>query len=262
MSDELLITIQQAHQELFDRLLDATTDLDDEGWATPTGCPGWDVHDQLAHCVGLEQRLLGAPAPQVAVPELPHITDDLSHTMELDVQARRGVPGEELRAEARQSFAARLRALSELDPAQLSEHVEGFAGMSGKASTMLRIRVFDLCAHEQDIRRALERELDPDGAHGDLVSQQILRGLAQLWPQRLTGPGAVEVEITGPQQAATRIDLDGGGGQQRVTRLRGTLGELMALACGRSDAPDVVHLQVDGDDELAREAVAAAGMTP
>jgi uncharacterized protein (TIGR03083 family) len=262
MSEELLATIQQAHRELFERLLDVTADLRDDDWARPTGCPGWDVHDQLAHCVGLEQRLLGAPAPEVAVPELPHITDELSHTMELDVQARRGIPGEELRAEASEAFAARLRALDELDPAMLREPFEGVGGMRGKGSTMLRIRVFDLCAHEQDIRRALGRELDPDGAHGDLVSQQILRGLAQLWPQRLTGPGAVEVEITGPQPAAARIDLDAGDGQQRVTRLRGTLGELMALACGRTDAPDTVHLQVDGDDALAREAVAAAGMTP
>lgn len=262
MSKELLATIQQAHQELFDRLLEATADLDDEDWATPTGCPGWDVHDQLAHCVGLEQRLLGAPAPEVTVPELPHITDELSHTMELDVQARRGVPGRQLRAEAREAFAARLGALSELDPASLSEPVEGVAGMSGKGSTMLRIRVFDLCAHEQDVRRALGRDREPDGAHGDLVAQQILRGLSQLWPQRLAGPGAVEVEITGPQAAAARVELGAGSGPDRVTRLRGTLGELMALACGRSDAPDAVHLRVDGDDHLAREAVAAAGMTP
>jgi hypothetical protein len=127
---------------------------------------------------------------------------------------------------------------------------------------MLRLRVFDLCGHEQDIRRALGRGRDPDGAHGDLVAQQILRGFARLWPQRLTGPGAVEVEITGPQPAAARIDLAGGSGQQRVARLRGTLGELTALACGRTDAPGVAHLQVDGDEQLAREAVAAAGMTP
>jgi uncharacterized protein (TIGR03083 family) len=262
MSQELLVTIQEAHRELFERLLDATSDLDGQGWATPTGCPGWDVHDQLAHCVGLEQRLLGAPEPEVIVPELPHITDELSHTMEIDVQARRGVPGEQLRAEASEAFAARLRVLGELDPAVLGEPFEGPGGMRGKGSTMLRIRVFDLSAHEQDIRRALGRDLEPDGAHGDLVSQQILRGLTQVWPQRLTGPGAVEVEITGAQPATIRVDLDGGSGPQRVTRLRGTLAELMALACGRTDAPDAAQLQVDGDDDLAREAVAAAAMTP
>ena len=262
MSQQLLATIHQAHQELFDRLVEATADLDDGAWATPTGCPDWDVHDQLAHCVGLERRLLGDPVPQVTVPELPHITGELSQTMERDVEARRGVPGEQLREEAREAFGRRLRALSELGPGALAEPFEGPGGMSGRGSTMLRIRVFDLCAHEQDIRRALGRNLDPDGAHGELVQQQILRGLAQLWPQRLAGPGAVEVELSGPQPAATRVELADGSGSARVARLRGTLGELMAVACGRSDAPGVADLHVDGDADLAAEALATAAMTP
>lgn len=262
MSQELLATIHQAHRELFDRLLEATAGLDADGWATPTGCPGWDVHDQLAHCVGLERRLLGDPVPEVAVPELPHLTGEVSRAMELDVEARRGVPGQQLREEARDAFARRLRALSELEPEALAQPLEGPGGMSGKGSTMLRIRVFDLSAHEQDIRRALGRHLDPDGAHGELVGQQILRGVTRLWPERLQGPGAVEVEVTGPQPHASRIELAEGPGPERVARLRGTLGELMAVACGRSDAPDAAHLQADGDAGLAAEAVAAAAMTP
>ena len=262
MSEEMLATIHQAHRELFDRLLAATDGLDQVAWATPTGCPGWDVHDQLAHCVGLERRLLGDPGPEVAVPELPHLSDEMSRAMEVDVEARRGVPGDQLREEARETFARRLRALSELDPEALAQPFEGPAGLQGKGSTMLRLRVFDLCAHEQDIRRALDRWLDPDGAHGQLVGQQILRGWTQLWPQRLAGPGAVEVEISGPQPAATRIELTDGPGRERVTRLRGSLGELMAVGCGRSDAPDVSRLHVDGDAELAAEAVRAAAMTP
>lgn len=262
MSEELLATIQAAHRELFDRLLAATEDLGEDDWATPTGCPGWDVHDQLAHCVGLERRLLGDPAPEVAVPELPHVTDDFSRAVEADVEARRGVPGEQLREEAREAFARRLRMLADLDPAALAEQLEGPGGMRGKGSTMLRIRVFDLSAHEQDIRRALGRRLEPDDAHGELVGQQILRGLTQLWPQRLAGPGALEVEISGPQPAATRVELADGPGTARVARLRASLAELVALACGRSDAPGVEELHADGDAALAAEAIATAAMTP
>jgi uncharacterized protein (TIGR03083 family) len=262
VSEEMLATIHQAHRELFDRLLAVTEGLSDDDWATATGCPGWDVRDQLAHCVGLERRLLGDPGPEVAVPELPHLTDEMSRAMEVDVEARRQTPGQQLRDEAMETFSRRLRDLADLQPEELDQRFVGPAGMEGKGSTMLRLRVFDLCAHEQDIRRALARGLEPEGAHGQLVGQQVLRGWSRLWPERLAGPGAVEVEVTGPQPTAVRVELDEGDGPQRVARLRGSWSQLLPVACGRTDAPDVTQLLVDGDPALAAEAVRAGAMTP
>jgi uncharacterized protein (TIGR03083 family) len=266
MSADLLATLVTAHREVFDLLMAATEDLDAEAWSSSTGCPGWDVHDQLAHCVGLERRLLGDPPPEVEVPTLPHVDDDFSRVIEQDVQGRRRTSGERLREEALETFSRRLSALSSLDPSVLEEPIAGPGPMRGKGSTMLRIRVFDLCAHEQDIRRALGREREPDGACGQLVSVQVMRGLARVLPERLAGPGTVEVEMVGPHAATVAVELgDGtpeGGGSALLTRLRGTLGELLALSCGRSDAPGVDRLHVDGDRGLAEEAVRHAGMTP
>lgn len=33
------------------RLVDALENVDEDAWATPSLCPGWDVHDVLAHLV-------------------------------------------------------------------------------------------------------------------------------------------------------------------------------------------------------------------
>jgi uncharacterized protein (TIGR03083 family) len=265
MSADLLATLVAAHREVFDLLLDATDDLDASGWATRTGCPGWDVKDQLAHCVGLERRMLGDPPMEVEVPTLDHVDDDFSRLMEQDVQARRSVAGEDLRDEARETFSRRLAVLSALDPGVLAEPLAGPGPMSGKGSTMLRIRVFDLCAHEQDIRRALGREREPDGACGELVAAQVMRGLARMLPERLEGPGTVEIEMVGEYAATSSVDLGPGATPDatvRLTRLRGTLGQLLALSCGRSDAPGAEQLYADGDRGLAEEAVRHAAMTP
>lgn len=262
MSQDLLATLVAAHRELFELLLAATEGLREEDWQRPTGCPGWDVADQLAHVVGVERRMLGDPPPEVDMPALMHVDDDFSREVEQDVQARRGVPGEHLRDEARQTFSRRLASLSALEPAALDQPMAGLGSMAGKGSRMLRLRVFDLCAHEQDIRRALGREREPDGACGQLVATQVLRGLARLLPERIPGPGTVEVEATGEHAATMEIELDGAEGPAPLTRLRGTLGELVALACGRSDAPGVDALHVDGDRGLAERAVASAAMTP
>lgn len=265
MSADLLATLVAAHREVFDCLLDATDGLDEAAWATGTGCPGWDVKDQLAHCVGLERRLLGDAPAEADVPTLDHLGDDFSRLVEQDVQARRSVPGEAVREEAREAFSRRLAVLSSLDPAALAEPLAGPGPRSGKGSTVLRIRVFDLCAHEQDIRRALGREREPDGACGELVSVQVMRGLARFLPERLTGPGTVEVEMLGAHAGTTAVDLGPGGTPDaavRLTRLRGTLGELLALTCGRSDAPGVEQLHADGDRGLAEAAVRHAAMTP
>ncbi|MGB7236501.1 MAG: maleylpyruvate isomerase N-terminal domain-containing protein, partial [Rhodococcus sp. (in: high G+C Gram-positive bacteria)] len=58
----------------------------------PSDCPGWTVKDNLAHMVGLEQVLAGAPDPAIDLPNLAHVRSDIGRYMEGHVQIRRGLP--------------------------------------------------------------------------------------------------------------------------------------------------------------------------
>lgn len=256
-----LATLLAAHDAVFAGLLAATDDLPDEAWATPTGCPGWDVADQLAHCVGLERRMLGDDEvdPHVAVPDLPHLTDEVKRHLERDVAARRGWPPARLRAEAEETFARRRDDLATLTPDDLAERAVGPMGPM-RRSSLLRMRLFDLACHERDVRAALGRLEGLAGPHVDVAVEQAVRGWAALWAgddQRLrveVGPARFDLDLAAGALAADDAE------PQATVRL--TAAEALALAGGRSDAPPVTALAVEGDEAAARARFEAAGMTP
>lgn len=267
MSEELRDHLVAAHAAVFDGLLEATGALDEAAWATPTGCPGWDVHDQLAHTVGVERRMLGDPPPTVELPDLPHVRGEFGRTIEVDVEARRGVPGAELRTEAKATFARRIGALRALDPARLREPLDGPAGMQMRGSQMLRTRVFDLTCHEQDIRRALGRLDGLAGPHLPIAIEQVLRAWARVLPDRLRDGGRLAVLVQGHEPVA--IALPGGellrgaaATQDQTATLRLDPAALLALGGGRSDAPGPDGLHVDGDRDLVDKVLRAATITP
>lgn len=257
-----LAALVTAHSVMFDLLIDATKSLTAEQWGAPTGCPDWDVHDQLAHCVGVERCLLDEPAAAVA--DRSDQTDDQAflRAVQADVWSRRGVPHESLREEAGHTFAQRLRQLRRLEAAALDAEVIGPGGLRLRGARMLRLRVFDLLAHEQDIRRALGRPREPDGTPARLVSEHLLHTWSRHWRRDVFGPGEVVIEIDGDPPASTTVELLGSVGNTPRARLRGPLSALLPLACGRSDAPDGAVVFADGDERLARRVIAAAGITP
>lgn len=256
-----------AHAAAYRGLLAATDGLDATGWSAPTGCPGWDVHDQLAHTVGVERRMLGEPPPDVEVPDLPHLHDDFARDLERDVRARRTMPADELRAEARDTFERRLAALRGLDPAALEQPLDGPGGMEMKGSQMLRTRVFDLASHEQDIRRALRRLDGFGGAHVPIAVEQVLRAWARRLPERVADDRALGVAVEGHEPVA--VDLGGGGLARGPEALAGAAAvlrldpaALLALGGGRTDAPSLDALEVDGDRDLVGEIREVAAITP
>jgi uncharacterized protein (TIGR03083 family) len=264
MSEQLHAQLVAAHEAVFDGVLEATADLDERGWATATGCPGWDVHDQLAHVIAVERFMLGDTPQLVEVPDLDHVTDEFSRLVEIGVHARRGLEGEALRAEARETFDRRLAMLRGMRPEVLAEEMDGPGGMRMKGSQMLRTRVFDMLSHEHDIRRALGRGVDLDGPAGEIAQEQILRAWAKLLPAQLDARGVLAVEARGPLATTRRIALDGTDPEATEPRtvLRGSGAQLLALGCGRTDAPGLDALEVEGDVELARAVVAHASVTP
>jgi uncharacterized protein (TIGR03083 family) len=264
MSERRLQQLVAAHAAVFAGLLDATADLDEAAWVTSTGCPGWDVHDQLAHCIGVERLMLGEPLPEVEVPELPHVRNDLGRVVERDVHVRRGVPGEELRAEARETFDRRLATLEAMTVEDLDQELDSPIGRH-PAAKVLRTRVFDLVSHEQDIRRALDRRSELVGAHVELAIEQVLRAWARVVPSRLERRGVVAVEVTGRDPVRFDLgtgELHRGTGPTPDVTVELTPSDVLSLGGGRDDAPAAEQLAITGDRELALAFLGAATVTP
>jgi uncharacterized protein (TIGR03083 family) len=265
--EELLAQLREAHRRVFDGCMDAVDGLDEPGWATPTGCPGWDVHDQLSHVIGVERAMLGDPADQVTLPEPSHVRNDFGRSIEVAVQARRGRPGAALVSEAQETFARRLAALDAMDPAALSAELAGPGGMVFKGSQMLRTRVFDLTSHEQDIRRALARPGDTTGPHVDIAVEQILRAWARHLPKRIGPDGVLEVRVTGRTPVLVSF-VDGAIHRDEHTASPPTatihldVAELLAVGGGRSDAPPPADVPIDGDRAWAVRVLEHATITP
>ena len=267
MSEELKAHLLAAHQAVFDGVLAAVDGLDEAGWATPTGCPGWDVHDQLAHIVGVERAMLGDPPDVVELPDdLPHVKNVFGQQVEVAVAARRGRPPAELVAEARETFERRVRSLAAMEASTLGEPMDGPGGMRFKASQMLRTRLFDMTCHEQDVRRAVGRPGDLDGPHADIAVEQVIRAWARNLPERLGPVGVLGIEVAGRPRAT--IDLRDGtlrrgeDGPEPDAVLGLDAGQLLAIGTGRSDAPGIDELSVSGDRGLVERLLADASVTP
>lgn len=264
--DDLLVQLRTAHRQVFDGFLEVVDGLDQAGWATPTGCPGWDVHDQLAHVIGLERMMLGDPADEVELPELAHVRNDMGRFVEVAVEARRGRPSAGLVAEAEETFARRLAALEALPPEALGGPLAGPAGMQAKGSQMLRTRVFDMTCHEQDVRRAVGRPGGTTGPHVDIAVEQVLRAWARRLPEAVGAEGVLEVRVTG--RPTVRIDLadgvihrDGFAGEPTATIELG-VSDLLAVAGGRTDAPAPTDVRIEGDRDWAVRVLEHATITP
>lgn len=240
--------------DAFDEVLAATEalarTLSEADGERPTECPGWTVKDQVAHMAGLEQIIGGAPAPEIELPELAHVHGDTGRFMELSVHVRRGLPlvavVDEL-AGLRPRRVAELRALTVGGDNPLVPTPFGERPLSAGLPT----RVFDLWAHEQDIRRAMGHPPRIDGLAAAVSLDRVLA----MWPRAL--PPAAEgvdeelvIEVTGPQPSTTTITLGAGG---PVATLRGDLGEVTRVFCGRI---------VPGDDLLTGDPTLVAALRP
>jgi uncharacterized protein (TIGR03083 family) len=210
--------------------LSIVRDLGEDDADLPTDCPGWSVRDQLAHMVGLEQVLNGAPQPTVDLPPLTHVVSDVDVFMERSVHIRRQLPlasiADELAGFRPRRIAELRRLAADGDPS-----VIGPFG-SRPLSTALPIRVFDLWAHEQDIRRAVGLPVRVVGVAADIALERSLQGWSAGLPKQLDGLDAeIFVHVTGPTPSETHITVGAGGSSAAIS---GDLGEITRLFCGRT----------------------------
>lgn len=249
--------------------LDLASHFADPDWSRPTRCPGWDVHDQVAHLVSVEAQLAGAPAPPEAPPET-HVRGAVGELAERGVHARRDLPGPQLLAEFQGVLAKRLIQLR-ARPLTSADELLGVSGKPRPAETVLRARTFDVWAHEQDIRAALELPGNLYSPASEVAREAISAGLASTVLAKAGAAAGqslvVEFEGRRPSGIAVEMDAEGHGHvlasapQSATTRLRLTWPDLVARACGRSGA-ERTPVHVEGDADLGRRVLDVLTITP
>ena len=264
---------RSAYAEIFSDVGTLAEGLDDERAMLPTGCPGWTVRDHVAHITDLESILIGRPRVEHAPPDgLPYIRNQPGAFMEIGVDARRDVPLRDLLAEYHAVTAERLARLASLTDSQLDEMGRGFFGES-KVRSLLAIRVFDLWAHEQDIRRALGEPGGLDGVAAAHSRERMLMGagyeLQESYRARRGDGDRLRRHRSGWRDPIDHLRRREGAQsaatipEAPATTLRLDLPTLTVLTCGRTDDPDPrAQVIVEGDQNLARLVLEDLAVTP
>jgi uncharacterized protein (TIGR03083 family) len=241
------------------------SDLTDEDWETPSGCPGWSVKDLVSHLVDYESRALGRPGPEHVPAVLAHTKNALGEGNEVGVDFRRATPGSEVLAEFRDVVKERLGQLQALSADDLQREITTPAG-PGTVADMLTLRVMDTWTHEQDIRRALGRRGHLTGGAVDETVEHFAQFLPLIVGKRAGAPdGSTVVFAVGRHRY--EIAVDGGRAQMVAASPDAPSVELVmppttfvALVGGRTDAPDDVELR--GDAALGRTVLDQLGFMP
>src|SRR5689334_25314479 len=111
MSDEGdLTSVLGAMDHTWGSIVALASSLRPDEFARPTRCPGWDVHDQLAHIASLESWLAGGDVPPEA-PPAPYIRNPVGERMERGVHAMRGWAPADVVAALRSAIETRRHAL-------------------------------------------------------------------------------------------------------------------------------------------------------
>jgi uncharacterized protein (TIGR03083 family) len=283
----------EAYRHELTSLVNTCDGLRGSEWDVPTQCPGWTVHDHVAHVVHLEDYLSGSDHPaggeDIRVGDPEHVRNDFGVWIEQGVRARRSVPPEALLAELRTLVEVRTANLYDLDP-QLETPVRHVMDQETTFEELARLRLCDVWTHEQDIRHAVDRPGSLDGPGAAQWMSWVLGALPRVVLRRVRPePGTtVIVESTGPVtgRAGVRIDVDSDGEPvahelfsghaestedghgvhdestpEQVTTISLSTDSLARRAAGRVSTQDTAY-QVHGDEDLAARVLDALTLTP
>lgn len=248
----------------------------------PTDCPGWSVADQIRHVASVEASLLGEPEPDVDVSRYAHIRNTFGALVEKLIEARRSRTLEDVLGELEGTLARRLTLVR--DPAvTLETPVVGPFGPT-TVGDLLSLRLFDIWVHEQDIREAIGRPGNLDGAGAaNALAKLFTRFPRTVAKDAAIAPGhAVILDVTGPvlgrvgvrveevTGAARGIPLfsgepgepgEGGGESVPMTTISMSTRVAGRLLAGRR-TPEQVHVTITGDESVAGRVLAAMAFTP
>ena len=198
-------------REVWASVANACRELDESRWALPTDCPGWSVRDQISHLIGVERTLLGDPMPQPVSEVRPYIKNPIGALNESWIEVRRDKPGPEVLAEFVDVTDQRLAALRAFPPAKFDE-----VGWSPIGQVPYRefmgTRVLDSWAHEQDVRRALDRPGGRNGAGETLVLERCAGAMAYVAGKKVKPPegSTILFEVSGESGRQVPVTMEGG----------------------------------------------------
>jgi uncharacterized protein (TIGR03083 family) len=259
--------------------------LTPEQWAAPTECPGWSAGDVVRHLCWVEGFLADrSDAPhEVDWAAHPHVTNDFGRLTETGVDVRRHLEQAAVCDELDTLIDVRLAMIMRLDPLTLDTEVPGLFGKPVPLRALLRVRVFDIWSHEQDVRRAvgLPGNLASPGAQ--VSALQITASLPFVLAKGLRAAVGTTllVSVTGPiafsRCAAVGEDgrgvrlVEGCPPDDATLRLETDWETFARLSAGRLDVDDpevraraqVRHRSdVDDPDDLAGRLLAELAITP
>lgn len=248
--------------------LDLLESVPEEQWSTPTDLDGWDVRAVASHTAHLEGILAGAPEETAEVGEPPHVTGFMGLYTEIGVVNRREASPDSIINEIRSSVTARHTAMLADPPTDGSAQPSPiFGGVPWSWRTLLRNRPLDIWMHEQDIRRAIGRPGNLDGAAAQHAADYLIESLGLVVGKRVAPPAGTTVllAVEGSQPYAVSVGDDGRAHPMTepppgpTVRLGLRREDFILLAGGRR-AP--ANVDIEGDERLAERILDAFAVTP
>jgi uncharacterized protein (TIGR03083 family) len=255
-----------AEYTALDALLSA---LEPDEWRAASPCPGWDVHDVVAHIVGTELAQAGDPPPR----ELPtswktaHLHNEIAVANERWVAAFADTPPAELLSTFREITRRRMDSLRTMASDAWDAELPTPAGLDSYGRFM-RIRVFDCWMHEQDIRDAVGRAGHDEGPELDFVLDEISSALGYVVAKKagaptgssvtfdLTGPAGRRIHVLVEARASVVDELD----TSATVTLRLPVMLFTRLCGGRTDST-AENVEIFGDEALGRRVLANLAYT-
>ena len=267
-------TLIEVWSSTIDDIRELAQGLSDDEWGLPTSCPGWTVGDVVAHVVGVERRLAGDALPKHE-PDwyaLPHVREDeFTRYMERDVDSRRGQSRASVVAELLEVIPRRREQLNSIDP-DPETLVSGPAGMQIPLGRIMRMRVFDLWTHEQDLRQAIGKPGNEATMGAHVTAEIMLSTLPAIWGKKVgaqpiqslriavTGGISFEGQVTvGEDERAnfTAVSTD------PTSVITIDWMTYFALGAGRTTFIDVQdRITLEGDAALATRMLELANIAP
>ncbi len=243
-------------------------DLTAGQWKTLTDCPGWTVHDNVAHMIGTERMLLGEQPEAGAIGDAPYVRNDIGKANEQWIATYRSWEDARLLDEFRSVTARRLEALRAMSAEDWDR--EGFTPEgAGPYRQFMEIRLFDCWYHDQDIREALDRPGFLDGPVADLSLGRIpAKALGYVVGKKAGAPpeSTVVFEISGmtpivatiavpPEGRAVLLEAPPDARSVTIAMDRRTFSRLAAGRWNGDRARTYGTIDVEGDTELGNRIV-------
>lgn len=243
------------------------TDLSESQWQKMTECPGWTVHDNVAHMVGTERMLLGEH-PGAVAQDAEHVKNDIGKANEAWIATYADWDGPKLLDEFVAVTNRRLDVLGAMSADEWNK--EGFTPEGpGPYRNFMRIRVFDCWFHDQDIREAIGKPGYVEGDAADLSVNHIKnKGLGYVVGKKAGAPpnSTVLFEVVGeppimatisvpPEGRAVLLDEVPANPTVRITTDRRTFARLAGGRWTGDLARAHGTVMVSGDEPLGRRIV-------